>query len=633
LTTARELGAEGAGDRPITSASRPRPGGRPRALSRPARKSATRSYFLFATTREQPRGVALSAWRTGPKAQTRELARRFGLSVAGQGTTARDICFVPSGPLHRCDRAAQARRGRNRATSSIWMAASFGRHSGIIHFTVGPTPGGLASPPGHPLYGRSPRCIIAPRGRGNPGARRCAPSRMRLREVNWLGRGTASRHALCVGWHEVFRQGALHAAARSRPWLSRGRPHGVEVDLLDGRRTACPPGQACVFLRRSRGTGAGARRRLHPKRGSRQPRLPAMREARVALGCMIPGDAVHVRPCAGHPPLVCLTAKAWMAENSRRSVSWRGGRWRAKSTSTRLQRLYARWAPVYDPSCSARSLMPAARPTIAAAERIGRAHPRRRHRHRHIAHRLRADTADRRRRLLRADAAQGRTRRPRSRHGALAHVQALGGDGRTAFGLPPTPSSTRLVAQYVITHRARPGGPALGGVCPRHQTGRRNHPGQPSRRRGGDPRRVPSSRALPRWHGGSAGGRNSAGSDWRNGPSATAGVRLLERRPMPPARGIFSLIRFGAASGEWRRGEGGRTAGDMQIAGVNEPGELPILGWPHLRTCAARARLNALDGSVETLSDRARRSIPAPPALRPSARQLWRRPKSGRLCA
>ena len=52
-----------------------------------------------------------------------------------------------------------------------------------------------------------------------------------------------------------------------------------------------------------------------------------------------------------------------------------------------------------------------------------------------------------------------------------------------------------------------------------------------------------SNKGSRRSRAGSAGGRNSAGSAWRNGPRGTAACVLSNGAPMPPL-GQFSLIRF-----------------------------------------------------------------------------------------
>jgi len=134
---------------------------------------------------------------------------------------------------------------------------------------------GIAS--GHPLYvvrldAPTRRVVVGPR-------EALRTSRMRLREVNWLGEHTID-HALCAGWHEVFVK--VRSTRPPRPaWLSRGA-HGVEVDLLDGE-DGVSPGQACVFY----DAGEGQARVLGGgfiQSAVAATRVPPVREARVASG-------------------------------------------------------------------------------------------------------------------------------------------------------------------------------------------------------------------------------------------------------------------------------------------------------------------------------------------------------------
>src|SRR5690349_3365657 len=93
LSTARELGARVLATGHYV-ASRDLSGGR-RGLYRARDAERDQSYFLFATTGEQ---LDLLRFPLGDmtKAETRELARRFGLAVAEKHDS-QDICFVPSG--------------------------------------------------------------------------------------------------------------------------------------------------------------------------------------------------------------------------------------------------------------------------------------------------------------------------------------------------------------------------------------------------------------------------------------------------------------------------------------------------------------------------------------------------------
>ena len=102
LDTAKELGADLlATGHYIERARRP---GRPRALPR---RDADRdqSYFLFATTRAQLASLLFPARRLCRRPRCAALARELGLPVADKADS-QDICFVPTGPLHRASSSA-----------------------------------------------------------------------------------------------------------------------------------------------------------------------------------------------------------------------------------------------------------------------------------------------------------------------------------------------------------------------------------------------------------------------------------------------------------------------------------------------------------------------------------------------
>ena len=139
-------------------------------------------------------------------------------------------------------------------------------------------------------------------------ARRCACSRIRLREVNWIGDG-ALDHA--VGqWPRDLRAGALDARAAAGV-AARGRDGSVEVELVAGEE-GVSPGQACVFYDAPR-AGARARRRHSSRarslqraraqaRGCRQRRRSACDRATALAarsdGSEIDRDAVDKGLCA-----------------------------------------------------------------------------------------------------------------------------------------------------------------------------------------------------------------------------------------------------------------------------------------------------------------------------------------------
>jgi tRNA-uridine 2-sulfurtransferase len=235
LATARELGAKVlATGHYVISRSLPQGG---RALYRAREVERDQSYFLFATTREQ---LDLLRFPLGDltKAQTRELARQFGLAVADKHDS-QDICFVPTGRYSEV--IERLKPGASQPGDIVDLdGRTLGSHSGIIHFTVGQRRGlGIAAR--QPLYvvrldASTRRVVVGPR-------EALRTSRIKLRDVNWLGEGDIGQ-ALCAGWHEVFVKVRSTRPPRAA-WLSRGG-EGVEVDLVDGEE-GVSPGQACVF--------------------------------------------------------------------------------------------------------------------------------------------------------------------------------------------------------------------------------------------------------------------------------------------------------------------------------------------------------------------------------------------------
>jgi tRNA-uridine 2-sulfurtransferase len=235
LETARELGAKVlATGHYVASRALPEGG---RALYRAREAARDQSYFLFATTRAQ---LDLLRFPLGErtKAETRELARRFGLSVADKEDS-QDICFVPSG--HYADVIERLRPGAAAPGEIIDLDGRvLGRHEGIIHFTIGQRRGlGIAT--GAPLYvlrldAASRRVVVGPR-------EALRTNRIRLREVNWLGDGTVQQ--ALESHPEVFVK--VRSTRPPRPaWLRAGIDGGIDIELIAGEE-GVSPGQACVF--------------------------------------------------------------------------------------------------------------------------------------------------------------------------------------------------------------------------------------------------------------------------------------------------------------------------------------------------------------------------------------------------
>jgi tRNA-specific 2-thiouridylase len=235
LETARELGASILATGHYV-ASRALPGGG-RALFRAREAERDQSYFLFGTTRAQ---LDMLRFPLGDrtKAETRDLARRFGLSVADKQDS-QDICFVPSG--HYADVIARLRPGAAGPGEIVDLDGRvLGGHDGIIHFTVGQRRGlGVAT--GSPLYvvrldAASRRVVVGPR-------EALRTSRIQLRDVNWLGDRPIEQ--------TVERTPEIFVKVRStRPpqpaWLRADAGGGVMVDLIGGE-DGVSPGQACAF--------------------------------------------------------------------------------------------------------------------------------------------------------------------------------------------------------------------------------------------------------------------------------------------------------------------------------------------------------------------------------------------------
>ena len=228
----------GAGDRPL------------RRLARRCRTAAARS--TAPATRSATRAISCSPPRasssiccafrsaSATKAETRELARRFGLAVADKHDS-QDICFVPTGRY--TDVIERLKPGAAEPGDIVDLDGRvLGRHDGIIHFTVGQRRGlGVAA-------GHAALCGAARRARRaaswSARARRCA--RAACGCATSTGSATArSTRRSCAGWHEVFVK--VRSTRPPQPAWLRARRAAASRSIWSTARTACRPGQACVF--------------------------------------------------------------------------------------------------------------------------------------------------------------------------------------------------------------------------------------------------------------------------------------------------------------------------------------------------------------------------------------------------
>jgi tRNA-specific 2-thiouridylase len=235
LETARELGAAVLATGHYV-ASRALPAGG-RALFRAREAERDQSYFLFGTTHAQ---LDLLRFPLGDrtKAETRELARRFGLAVA-EKQDSQDICFVPTG--HYAEIIERLRPGAAGPGEIVDLDGRvLGQHDGIIHFTIGQRRGlGIAT--GSPLYvvrldAAARRVVVGPRDA-------LRTSRIRLRDVNWLGDGTIEQ---ALESHPDVYVKVRSTRPPQPAWLRSGADGGIEVELITNEG-GVSPGQACAL--------------------------------------------------------------------------------------------------------------------------------------------------------------------------------------------------------------------------------------------------------------------------------------------------------------------------------------------------------------------------------------------------
>jgi tRNA-specific 2-thiouridylase len=244
LDTARDLGASALATghyvRRIEGSDGPE-------LHRARDASRDQSYFLFATTRAQ---LDFLRFPLGglTKDETRVLARRFGLPVAGKPDS-QDICFVPQGSYSRLVTELRPEAGEHGEIVDIGGHV-LGRHHGIARFTVGQRKGlGIAS--ADPLYvlridAEQRRVVVGPRAA-------LLETRLLLGEVNWLG--PSARAGIAVA-------AKLRSAQSPVPAIFYPGSIAEEATLvMECPAGAVAPGQAAVLYDGERVLGGGWIRR------------------------------------------------------------------------------------------------------------------------------------------------------------------------------------------------------------------------------------------------------------------------------------------------------------------------------------------------------------------------------------
>lgn len=202
------------------------------------------SYFLFATTQEQLDFLRFPLGGMN-KAQTRELATKYGLMVADKPDS-QDICFVPSG--NYVSVIEKLRPGACDSGDIVDMDGKvLGQHNGIINYTIGQRKGlGIAA--AHPLYvvkvdADSKTVVVGPKDA-------LLEDRLTIRELNWLGGDTLPENGVDV----VVKLRSTHEGAKATAY-SQGK--GVAEIVLHEPQDAISPGQACVLYDGDRMLGGG----------------------------------------------------------------------------------------------------------------------------------------------------------------------------------------------------------------------------------------------------------------------------------------------------------------------------------------------------------------------------------------
>ncbi len=236
LGTALELGADALATGHYVSSALDATG--ERALYRAHDLSRDQSYFLFSTTKAQ---LQLLRFPLGEmdKVYVRGLARQFGLPVAEKADS-QDICFVPTG--NYSELVERLAPGAARPGDIVDLDGRLlGRHSGVIHYTVGQRRGlGLGG-----SIAREPLFVIkldAARARVVVGPREALATRsVRLRGLNWIGPGQPGDLAKGT---EIFVQ-----VRSSRPPVQGFLFIGTEEISVEFAipEEGVSPGQACVF--------------------------------------------------------------------------------------------------------------------------------------------------------------------------------------------------------------------------------------------------------------------------------------------------------------------------------------------------------------------------------------------------
>lgn len=195
------------------------------------------SYFLFSTTQEQLDFLRFPLGHLASKAETRELAGKYGLVVADKPDS-QDICFVPDG--NYAGVIEKLRPGAVEPGEIVDLNGTvLGQHNGVIHYTIGQRRGlgigGLATP----LYvvglDVDKKHVIV------GGKEHLKTRHVPIKQVNWLGDVPLTAQS---EWHISVK---VRSTRPSREAILRPINDSEAIVELLNPEEGVAPGQACVF--------------------------------------------------------------------------------------------------------------------------------------------------------------------------------------------------------------------------------------------------------------------------------------------------------------------------------------------------------------------------------------------------
>ena len=204
-----------------------------------ADSSKDQSYFLFTTKQEQLDFLRFPLGHLNSKTATRELARKYNLSVADKPDS-QDICFVPNGSY-----ADVIKKLKPEAVEPGYIVdtrgVKLGEHKGIINYTVGQRRG-LGIGGGDPLYVLE---LDAANRRVIVGEKELLSTKtIKIKDVNWIGDKP----------FEEIQERKLKVRVRStstpvEALVTTEDAKSASV-TLNKAEEGIAPGQACVFYER-----------------------------------------------------------------------------------------------------------------------------------------------------------------------------------------------------------------------------------------------------------------------------------------------------------------------------------------------------------------------------------------------